>query len=404
MCRLASHRYFSISIRIGHLEFQPIGTIYQPEYPLTNVNCSFYTSMTLAPISLVAHLAVQLAGLAGGCWCRKRLIEMKICCHHYMLLCLLTTFEELLQKISVFLSNYQHICICTKTWIQVQLVIFVFLFSSSCWTLYACFCSCKSSSLTLNLLDWSSDLKKKKSVNNKISITVSKATTNSSKPKLIQLTDLRESETRDNLDPENWLKPSNDRSQILSACQQRPLRPRLNFSLLSSCRSSPPQMWPLPLLRLLFMNGEDALTERLWLGLEGWHDVSRHGDRGDTQTAGDAIFTQCRFSTLDPLRTRENPIFIFFIQTCFCQLLWSHSRPSTADVTMSSEGFQYRALYDYKKEREEDIDLHVGDMLLVSKGALLALGCSNGAEERPSEIGWLPGFNETTQVAHHTDA
>uniref|UniRef100_A0AAQ6IK38 Phosphatidylinositol 3-kinase 85 kDa regulatory subunit alpha n=1 Tax=Anabas testudineus TaxID=64144 RepID=A0AAQ6IK38_ANATE len=64
---------------------------------------------------------------------------------------------------------------------------------------------------------------------------------------------------------------------------------------------------------------------------------------------------------------------------------------------MSSEGFQYRALYDYKKEREEDIDLHVGDMLLVSKGALLALGCSNGAEERPSEIGWLPGFNETTQ-------
>ncbi|XP_044053418.1 phosphatidylinositol 3-kinase regulatory subunit alpha-like isoform X1 [Siniperca chuatsi] len=64
---------------------------------------------------------------------------------------------------------------------------------------------------------------------------------------------------------------------------------------------------------------------------------------------------------------------------------------------MSSEGFQYRALYDYKKEREEDIDLHVGDILLVSKGALLALGCSNGAEERPSEIGWLPGFNETTQ-------
>ncbi|XP_068166590.1 phosphatidylinositol 3-kinase regulatory subunit alpha-like [Antennarius striatus] len=64
---------------------------------------------------------------------------------------------------------------------------------------------------------------------------------------------------------------------------------------------------------------------------------------------------------------------------------------------MSSEGFQYRALYDYKKEREEDIDLHVGDVLLVSKGALLALGCSNGAEERPSEIGWLPGFNETTQ-------
>lgn len=65
---------------------------------------------------------------------------------------------------------------------------------------------------------------------------------------------------------------------------------------------------------------------------------------------------------------------------------------------MSSEGFQYRALYDYKKERDEDIDLRVGDMLLVSRGALLALGCGSGDEERPSEIGWLPGFNETTQV------
>lgn len=64
---------------------------------------------------------------------------------------------------------------------------------------------------------------------------------------------------------------------------------------------------------------------------------------------------------------------------------------------MSSEAFQYRALYDYKKERDEDIDLHVGDSLLVSRAALLALGCSGGAEERPSEIGWLRGFNETTQ-------
>lgn len=71
---------------------------------------------------------------------------------------------------------------------------------------------------------------------------------------------------------------------------------------------------------------------------------------------------------------------------------------AAVSAAMSSEGFQYRALYDYKKEREEDIDLHVGDVLLVSRGALLALGCSGGAEERPSEIGWLPGFNETTQV------
>ena len=64
---------------------------------------------------------------------------------------------------------------------------------------------------------------------------------------------------------------------------------------------------------------------------------------------------------------------------------------------MSAEGYQYRALYDYKKEREEDIDLHVGDILLVSKGALVALGYSDGLEQRPDEIGWLPGFNESTQ-------
>lgn len=64
---------------------------------------------------------------------------------------------------------------------------------------------------------------------------------------------------------------------------------------------------------------------------------------------------------------------------------------------MSAEGYQYRALYDYKKEREEDIDLHVGDMLLVSKGTLVALGYTDGLEQRPNDIGWLPGFNETTQ-------
>lgn len=64
---------------------------------------------------------------------------------------------------------------------------------------------------------------------------------------------------------------------------------------------------------------------------------------------------------------------------------------------MSAEGYQYRALYEYKKEREEDIDLHVGDILIVNKGALVALGYSDGMEERPEEIGWLAGFNETTQ-------
>uniref|UniRef100_A0A672KQY5 Phosphatidylinositol 3-kinase regulatory subunit alpha n=1 Tax=Sinocyclocheilus grahami TaxID=75366 RepID=A0A672KQY5_SINGR len=64
---------------------------------------------------------------------------------------------------------------------------------------------------------------------------------------------------------------------------------------------------------------------------------------------------------------------------------------------MSAEGYQYRALYNYKKEREEDIDLHVGDILTVNKGALLSVGYTEGMEERPDEIGWLPGFNESTQ-------
>ncbi|KAG7238631.1 hypothetical protein INR49_030705 [Caranx melampygus] len=36
-------------------------------------------------------------------------------------------------------------------------------------------------------------------------------------------------------------------------------------------------------------------------------------------------------------------------------------------------------------------------MLLVSKGALVALGYTDGLEQRPEKIGWLPGFNETTQ-------
>ncbi|EMP36533.1 Phosphatidylinositol 3-kinase regulatory subunit alpha [Chelonia mydas] len=63
---------------------------------------------------------------------------------------------------------------------------------------------------------------------------------------------------------------------------------------------------------------------------------------------------------------------------------------------MSAEGYQYRALYDYKKERDEDIDLHLGDILTVNKGTLVALGFSEGEEAKPEEIGWLNGCNETT--------
>lgn len=63
---------------------------------------------------------------------------------------------------------------------------------------------------------------------------------------------------------------------------------------------------------------------------------------------------------------------------------------------MSAEGYQYRALFPYKKEREEDMELRVGDILTVNRGSLLALSCGEGSEARPDQIGWLNGFNENT--------
>lgn len=63
---------------------------------------------------------------------------------------------------------------------------------------------------------------------------------------------------------------------------------------------------------------------------------------------------------------------------------------------MSAEGYQYRALFAYKKERDEDIDLRLGDILTVNRGTLVALGCGEGGEARPEQIGWLNGYNEST--------
>ncbi|XP_010223530.1 PREDICTED: phosphatidylinositol 3-kinase regulatory subunit beta-like, partial [Tinamus guttatus] len=63
----------------------------------------------------------------------------------------------------------------------------------------------------------------------------------------------------------------------------------------------------------------------------------------------------------------------------------------------SADGFQYRALYPYRKERDEDIDLAPGDILVVSKGALQALGCKDGDEQVPKQIGWILGVNERTK-------
>ncbi|KAM4809396.1 phosphatidylinositol 3-kinase regulatory subunit beta [Rhinophrynus dorsalis] len=64
---------------------------------------------------------------------------------------------------------------------------------------------------------------------------------------------------------------------------------------------------------------------------------------------------------------------------------------------MAAEGFQYRALYPYEKDREEDIDLLPGDILTVSRAALLALGCKDGDEQDPDHIGWILGVNERTK-------
>ncbi|KAM8940371.1 phosphatidylinositol 3-kinase regulatory subunit beta [Pelodytes ibericus] len=64
---------------------------------------------------------------------------------------------------------------------------------------------------------------------------------------------------------------------------------------------------------------------------------------------------------------------------------------------MSTEGFQYRALYPYNKEREEDIDLMPGDTLTVSRSALMSLGFKDGDEQQPNRIGWILGVNERTK-------
>lgn len=63
----------------------------------------------------------------------------------------------------------------------------------------------------------------------------------------------------------------------------------------------------------------------------------------------------------------------------------------------SVEGFQYRTVYEYRKERGEDIDLQPGDLLTVSRGTLQALGCKDGDEQIPNQIGWISGVNERTK-------
>uniref|UniRef100_A0A8C5XIL6 Phosphatidylinositol 3-kinase regulatory subunit beta n=1 Tax=Microcebus murinus TaxID=30608 RepID=A0A8C5XIL6_MICMU len=62
-----------------------------------------------------------------------------------------------------------------------------------------------------------------------------------------------------------------------------------------------------------------------------------------------------------------------------------------------AEGFQYRALYPFRRERPEDLELLPGDVLVVSRAALQALGVAEGGERCPQTVGWMPGLNERTR-------
>jgi len=65
---------------------------------------------------------------------------------------------------------------------------------------------------------------------------------------------------------------------------------------------------------------------------------------------------------------------------------------------MASDSFQYRALFEYKRERGDDISLQTGDLLTVHKASLMAqprLDYQDGDERIPR--GWLHGTNERTK-------
>ncbi|XP_042319506.1 phosphatidylinositol 3-kinase regulatory subunit gamma isoform X1 [Sceloporus undulatus] len=61
----------------------------------------------------------------------------------------------------------------------------------------------------------------------------------------------------------------------------------------------------------------------------------------------------------------------------------------------STDGLQYRALYEYKKHREEDLALCPGDLLTVNKAGFKCMDYKEGDERNPE--GWLSGFNERTK-------
>ncbi|XP_061549428.1 phosphatidylinositol 3-kinase regulatory subunit beta isoform X2 [Phycodurus eques] len=65
---------------------------------------------------------------------------------------------------------------------------------------------------------------------------------------------------------------------------------------------------------------------------------------------------------------------------------------------MATEGFQYRVLYEFTKDQEEDLDLQPGDLLIVSKASLLSVeNYHEGCAEKPECLGWLLGYNERSK-------
>lgn len=68
---------------------------------------------------------------------------------------------------------------------------------------------------------------------------------------------------------------------------------------------------------------------------------------------------------------------------------------------MASDSFQYRALFEYKRERGDDISLQPGDLLTVPKASLMAAAGAAGLEyqegDERSPKGWLHGVNERTK-------
>lgn len=65
---------------------------------------------------------------------------------------------------------------------------------------------------------------------------------------------------------------------------------------------------------------------------------------------------------------------------------------------MASDSFQYRVLFEYKRERDDDISLQPGDLLTVTKASLMTVpgqDHQDGDERNPK--GWLHGTNERTK-------